>query len=411
MSTENEKGLEPTAWGDPEGKGMMARINEIDFGDGVVNTPKIDPPAAKPAETPAVSEKTDKKQAETPVTSVETAEEPVIDEDFFGSIESKEELKEEPKSVDGFDEKTFDAETEELSKGMDKKAGDKFKELRGELKELKSKPVEAALPEDTRKELETLRIKSEEVEGLKKRIEELASTSAQTKMENSDDYVNQVKAPAKKLFDRADLLSESCGLDPTVIRAIIREQDPAAQEKLIADHLSELSIHNQTKVSLMAEEFQGLVSKRESMMENAEFELEKQESKRIDEQNRFIEEQRNTVQKIQKEIWDKYKDVIPGLLEDGIETATMKKLRGMGLSIDFSTSRAKDQAFAAFAGTVLPHVVKELTALRRELAARDRADGKEVASRPKPGESVKTTPPADNGPKSFMERLAGANFS
>ena len=411
MSTENEKGLEPTAWGDPEGKGMMARINEIDFGDGVVNTPKINPPAAKPAETPVVSEKTDKKQAETSVTPVETAEEPVIDEDFFGSIEPKEEPKEEPKAVNGFDEKTFDAETEELSNGMDKKAGDKFKELRGELKELKSKPVEAALPEDARKELETLRIKSEEVEGLKKRVEELASTSAQTKMENSDEYLKEVKLPAKSLFENADKLSEIYNMEPDVLRAIIRENDRKRQNELIGEHLSEFSDFDRNEAYRMIQDFKGLVTKRELMMENAQDHLEKQESKRIDEQNRFIEEQRNTVQKIQKEIWDKYKDVIPGLLEDGIETATMKKLRGMGLSIDFSTSRAKDQAFAAFAGTVLPHVVKELTALRRELAARDRADGKEVASRPKPGESVKTTPPADNGPKSFMERLAGANFS
>lgn len=64
---------------------------------------------------------------------VNTNDEPTIEEanEFFND---------EAQNDNGeFNEDSFDKQTEELSQGMDKKASDKFKELRQELKEFKQK--------------------------------------------------------------------------------------------------------------------------------------------------------------------------------------------------------------------------------------------------------------------------------
>ena len=399
MSTENTETLEATNWADPSGKGMMAAMEDISFTDDF-GAPSIEPtPAVKPAVTPDPARKT----AETAVTPVEIPD-PLIDEDFFGS-ETKETPVAEAKA-DGFDEKSFDAETEEQAKGLDAKAGDKFKALRAELKEFKAKPAETVLPEETRLKLETLELKAQETEGLKQRLEEISSQSAKLKMENSEVYKREVLDPAAETFKRSDALAEMYEKEPAILRAIIKERDRRVQNELIKEHLGEFSDFDRSEVYRQIQDFNGFVAKRESLLANAEQELERQEVQRVEETGRQLAQQRNAVQTIQKEIWEKYKDAIPGLLDDSGETKDFRELMAKGMAIDFSTARAKDQAFAAFAGTALPFAVKQIAVLRRELAEANKAAGREVKGRPAAGSVIKADSAESNSPKTFMEAMA-----
>ena len=399
MSTETTDTLEATNWADPTGKGMLAAMADISFADDFDQTPVV----PTPVEKPAVAPETTQKPAETAVTTDEILE-PLIDEDFFGG-EPKEEAKVETKA-DGFDEKGFDAETEEQSKGLDQKAGDKFKALRAELKEFKAKPVETVLPEDTRLRLETLELKAKEAEGLKQRLEEVSSQSAKLKMENSDTYKREVLDPAAETFKRSDALAAMYEKEPAILRAIIKERDRRVQNELIKEHLGEFSDFDRSEVYRQIQDFNGFVAKRESLLANAEQELERQEVLRAEATGKQLAEQRTAVQTIQKEIWEKYKDAIPGLLDDNGETREFRELMAKGLSIDFSTARAKDQAFAAFAGTALPFAVKQIAALRKELAEANKAAGKEVKGRPAAGAAIKAPPVESKAPKTFMEAMA-----
>lgn len=402
MSTPTEEvtTLEPVQWGDPDGKGIIAAMEDIQFTDDF-DAPREVKTKTKP-ETEKVEAKVETKTEAKTEAKAETEvddELPLIDEDFFPSEDKKEEEKVEAK-VEGFDETAFDAETEVESKGMEKKAGEKFKALRAELKEFKSKPVETVLPEATKQELETLRLAAAERDGLKQRLEEVSSISAKVKMEQSDEYQNAVVKPAGNLFERADTLAELHNIDPAVMRSIIKEQDPAAQDQLITEKLSGLSVHNQAKVSLMAEEFRGFLEKRSELLEDAESKLQLSQAKQIEETNRVLAEQKQATQTIQKEMWGKYKDVLQ------LDEAEFKGLVAKGLSLDFTTARARDLAFASFAGTALPVVVKQLAAARKELAARFKADGKEVKQRPSQSESIKSPEVESGKPKTFMEAMA-----
>jgi len=240
---------------------------------------------------------------------------------------------------------------------------------------------------------------------LKERMVSLSSQSAKLQMENEPAYQDQVVKPAETLFTNADKLSDSLGLEPEVLRAIIRERDLETQETLMEEHFGSKSLLVQSKVAKMAEDFNSLVSKREEMFSDAETRIEKMRAERIDKDRRLLDEQRRVVQTFQKQRWDDHKDLIPGFVEDGVETETYKRLMKRGLSIDFGTARAEDQAAAAFAGTVLPHLIKQVRELQNSLAAYAKDDKKALKSRPGAGASV-TAPNATKAPKNFDEAMA-----
>jgi len=326
---------------------------------------------------------------------------PVIEEEFFSDapetpVEAKETTKE------GFNEEAFDKQTEEEVKGMEAKAGEKFRALKAELKAAKQSTV---TPEVQAK-LQELELKTAEIDGLKAKLTEVSSQSAKLKVESEDVYQREVVQPAAAIFTQADQLSERLQLDPAILRQIIKERDPVVQEELMSTHFGEASLVIQSKVLSFGEKFGDLVEKREQMMANAEQELERQKVQRVESEKKLLADQRASVQTLQKSIWDKYKEVIPGFVDDDGETPKFKELVAKGLAIDFSRAKANDMAFAAFAGSALPHAMKELVSLKKRLAVYEKEDVKSVRTSAKTGGSVQATKPDGNKPKDFMEMMA-----
>ena len=398
--------LAPTDWADPTGKGIMDAMDEFFDGPTTPAAPTaISAAPDKPADTPPPSE-----PAKTPETPVAPVEDPVptIDEEFFSDeTEAPPESKDEPVKPGEFDENAFDKETEESTKGMEAKAGEKFKALRAELKAAK----QTTITPDVQQKLADLEIKAQEAEGLRARLEEVSSQSAKLKVEASDEYEREIVSPAKDIFTKADELAKLYETDATILKAIIKETDRKVQNELIAEHLKDFSDFDRNEIYLMTKDFNGLVAKRERMMANADKEIERQQVARIEQEKQLLAEQRRAVQTIQKDIWSKYKDVIPGFIDDGEETPEFRKLMGKALSIDFGTAKARDQAYAAFSGVVLPHVVKELGEMRKRLAVYEKGDAKSLRSAPKPSSSVSATPAVKAGERDALEEFNNMDFA
>ena len=155
-----EAGLEDANWGDSSGKGLTAGLDKF-FGEEDEAKLELAP---EPEEVESVEE------AVEPDTEEEA--EPVMDEDFFPSDD--EETKEKEEATEGFDDKEFEEQTEALTEGMEAKPGEKFKELRNELKEFKKKSLETVVPETTLQEISDLKLKLQEQEGLQTRFDEMA---------------------------------------------------------------------------------------------------------------------------------------------------------------------------------------------------------------------------------------------
>lgn len=302
--------------------------------------------------------------------------------------EADEFFNDEPKEKEGeFNEDSFDKQTEELAQGMDQKASDKFKQLRQELKEFKQKQKEVVVPEDVQTKLQELELKAAEAEGLRQQVEELASVSAKVKVESSKEYKEKVLNPAIEILQEADQIAEAYQIDSEVIQAIIREQDKEIQAKLIQSHLSELNEVEKQDVYRMIYEYKGLGKIRQEMLDKAEEKISQIEAQQIAEQQKQIEEEKKAVQSIQANIWDKYKQVIPGFVdENGEPTEEWTKLRNRSLSIDFSKAAGKDKAYAAFAGVALPHVIKELNNAKKLLQEYSGKEANDLLRRPKLGQ-------------------------
>jgi len=408
MSNENTPAAEsassslPAAdWADPSGQGLMASM-DAEFDGAAAISASPDPVTPEPvAPVP-----------DAPVEPVKPLEEsePVIEEDFFSDAPEKP-AEEVEKPADDFDAEAFDKQTEDDTKGMDAKAGAKWKELRGQLKELKQAQGEKSVPADVQAKLSELEIKAAEVDGLKARISEISSQSAKLRMESEAKYQESVVQPAADIFARADALAEMYEGEPSILRAIIKERDRKTQNELVAEHLKDFSDFDRSEVYRMVQDFNGVVATRQKLLDNAEHEVAQIQKDRQQSEVRTLEENRMGVQKEQKRLFDKYKEVIPGFTDDQGETKTFRDLMGKALAIDFSQARTQDMALAAFSGSVLPHVMKELYAMKKELAQYHKADGKAVAQRPRAGASVAQTPAGSDESKSFLESFQNASFT
>lgn len=403
--------LEPTNWGDPSGEGLLAKMESFDFDNP---NPPAAPPVAEPAKSePAKSEPTEPaKAAEKPVAApVEPAKtpetDPVLPEGDFFSKSATEPV--EPKKDDApeFDEKAFDAQTDEAARAMDPKAGAKFKELRAELKDFKQREAAKLVPEDVRREMEDLKLKAAEAEGLKQRISEISSQSAKLAMENEPEYKRLVLDPVARAYAESDRLAEATGVDANILRSLIRERDLAKQEEMLETHFGDKSLLVQAKVGTLVESFNTALLNREALLENAEAKIEAARNQRIEEERRVLAEQHLAVQKHQKKLVDEWKSFIPNMLDEtGEMTPAYKKLVDQSLAIDFSTATASDMARAAFFGMVTPQIIKEALLMKKELEAYRKADGKVVETSPKPGDSLAATPAEPQAPKTFMEMAA-----
>ena len=316
---------------------------------------------------------------------------PVVKDDDVSLIDEADDflgLSEEEKSSE-FNEDTFNKETEEMSKGMDAKAGDKFRALRQELKDYKQKQVEVKVPADVEAKIKELELKAAEAEGLRQQVEELSSVSAKVKVESSQEYKKKVLEPAVAILQESEKIAAAHEVDAEVVQDIVREQDRELQVELINAHLSGLNELEKQDLYRMIYEYRNLGKLRQDMLDNASTKLSQMEAEQIEQQQRQSEEEKKAVQQIQSSIWDKYKTVIPGFTnEDGESTEDWTKLRNRALSIDFNKAAGKDKAYAAFAGVALPHVIKELNNAKKMLQELTGKEANEILRRPKLGQPV-----------------------
>ena len=316
-------------------------------------------------------------------------------------------LSEEEKSPE-YSEESFNKETEEMSKGMDAKAGDKFRALRQELKEYKEKKVDVKVSPDIESKIKDLELKAAEAEGLRQQVEELSSVSAKVKVESSREYKQKVLEPAVTILQESEKIAKAHDVDAEVIHDIIREQDRELQIDLINAHLSGLNELEKQDLYRMMYEYRNLGKLRSEMLDNASAKLSQIEAEQIEQQGQQFEAEKKAVQQIQSSIWDKYKTIIPGFTnENGEATEDWSNLRNRSLSIDFSKAAGKDKAYAAFAGVALPHVIKELNNAKKMLQELTGKEANEVLRRPKLGQPIAQN---TGEPEDFLSAMRKMKF-
>lgn len=400
--------MAPTRQADPGKPSLMEGLDAFFEGPGAVQPEPVKAAAPEPAKAePAKAEPAQEPKVETKAKAEPAVELPFEEEGFGKSAAVVEE-----KDPEAFDEAAFDAQTELEVKGMEAKAGEKFKALKAELKAAKQAALTATPPADLLKRVEEAELKAKEAEGLRERLKTASAASAKLEVENDETYINEVKKPWAATMARLDKLSEVYEMDPSILRAIVREEDLKVQDEMIKTHLANFSEVRRQEVFSAIPKVSELLDKHEAAMRDAESNFAAREAKRIQDTERILAEQKKAVQTITQDKWKRWESIIPGLLdEDGQPTEAYTKLKNESLSLDFSESRAADQAFAAFAGTAFPHIMKQNLELQRRLAEYEKDDKRKLKAAPKTGDSLAVPPTTPEKPKTFMEGLLAQNFT
>ena len=396
-------------WADPNIGGINDAFDKL-FDKQVDSSASSAPTEKESTPAPTKTQEKETKPSSDAVEDKKEAKEEGIkfDDDFLE--EEAPPVKEKTEEKVGFDEKVFDKETEEAVQGMDAKAGDKFKALRNELKEAKQN---VTTPEIQQK-INDLELKASEAEGLRQQINELSNQSAKIKVETSEEFRREIRKPVDDLYEKSEELANLYEGDPQVLWSIIAEGDRKKQNELIKEHLSEFSDFDKSEVYRISQDLTRLLGKRQEMLQDAEKYIQKIESDRVMQTEKMLEENKKVYQTHLRSLWDKYKETIPGLIEeDGKETEALKSMRNKTMSLDFSRAGTRDMALASFSGVMVKHLAGEINNLRARLREYEAGDEKAIKTRANTGNSINSSQASqstsDN--RSFVEKFGDMDFS
>lgn len=396
-------------WADPNIGGINDAFDKL-FDKQVDSSAPSAPTEKESTPAPTKTQEKETKPSSDAVEDKKEAKEEGIkfDDDFLE--EEAPPVKEKTEEKVGFDEKVFDKETEETVQGMDAKAGDKFKALRNELKEAKQN---VTTPEIQQK-INDLELKASEAEGLRQQIAELSNQSAKIKVETSEEFRREIRKPVDDLYEKSEELAKLYEGDPQVLWSIIAEGDRKKQNELIKEHLSEFSDFDKSEVYRISQDLTRLLGKRQEMLQDAEKYIQKIESDRVMQTEKMLEENKKVYQTHLRSLWDKYKETIPGLIEeDGRETEALKSMRNKTMSLDFSRAGTRDMALASFSGVMVKHLAGEINNLRARLREYEDGDEKAIKTRANTGNSINSSQASqstsDN--RSFVEKFGDMDFS
>lgn len=351
-----------------------------------------------------------------PVSPPEKEEEIIIDEiedEEFHEIGKK---KEEVKPTDSdFDESKFDKETEDEVKGMDAKAGEKWKQLKAQVKQAKLEALEAKKASQTAKpapeieqELETLRAKAAEAEALRQRNEELLRVNDRVAVEESTEYRSKVTEPFIEMEKILVSLAENAKIDEKALFDIVTEHDVIKQD-LMLEKLEKAG-HSRlaNRISRIADDYKAVNQVKAQMLENATKTL---EASRIAQREAEVrtKEQTKTAFKVSSEkSFEAYAAKIPSFVDsNGQLTDLAKSAMAKASAIDPTTLDSSDLGYMAFCATSFPEARKEIVKLQAEIKMLKAGKTGPTISSGKAGH--KAEPIEDS--KGLIEAMAGKEFT
>lgn len=310
-----------------------------------------------------------------------------------------------------FDESKFNAETEEEVKGMDKKAGEKWKLLKNELRDLKKKDGQAAVngPE-TERELADLREKVAEVEALRKRNGELLKVNDRILVEESDEYISQVRKPLADMEEVLIGIAELAKIEPKDVFSIVTESSIAAQDAMLEKLEGVVSPRAANRISMMAEDYRKINSLKREMLSDAQKTLEQSKisgARRLEED---ITRKANAFKESSKEAFRKYASRVPSFTDSsGNLTEIAKSIMDKTSTIDPSTLDSSDLGYMSFCTNAFPEARKAIVKLQKEVQMLKIAKGGQ--SRGIEGSPHSPAPEGINPEAGLSERMKGIDFT
>lgn len=338
------------------------------------SNPPEQPPVQTPEETP-----TDTPQS-TPPTS----------EDFNSPFDTDTPPSPEPET--GFNEEAFDAETDQKLKEMetDKHPGIKYKELRGELKELKKALKEAGSAQVVPEDYESLKAQVASYKEMETQFQELKQEAALTNYKHTPEYENEVMKPFAAIQESAALIEQAAGLEKGSIIKAIGNSDRNKQDVAI-EALSENSSVTKRDISTinrLADEMNILYGKENYIAKNAEQRMAEYQERQTSEQAVQAEKSQQQFAQEVSGIFSQFENKIPTLIEDGQKSEKYSSMLSKAQAINFSNLSDDQAAFAAMASVLLPTVVSQLKETKQKVKDLEGLNDQYRGASPKSGSGI-----------------------
>ena len=297
---------------------------------------------------------------ETPEIPQEVAEDPAAE---------PEPVAEEPAETAESDEpaEPIEALSEDIGDDWTPKAASRFKQLKTELKSSKSEldmlRQQQQEYESKIKELTGL-TENRDIDALQEKLTEYENQRMLDSLETTDAYRQAITEPLAALMEQADQIADKYEIDPDTLVDVMALEDKDQQDEQLAELLPNASDRDKARLYRIMEDIDPIVDRRQAMFENADQAL--AEAKVLSEQReaQAAAERAQLRANVTRNVVERVQQKLPFL--SGIEGLDMAAVQQQAADADPSVIHPVDHAYNAVSAQLLPNIVKEYVAMRKE---------------------------------------------
>lgn len=242
------------------------------------------------------------------------------------------------------------ADDADLPKGLTASAGRVFKELKGELKELKAKYAElqgkAAAPVDA----ESL----PEVQQLKARVEAQERELAMSRVEATEEYQQSVVEPLNHVLGLAGAIAEKYSVDVEALNKALAESDLDKQSEMLMDLAGGFSERDRMGLYRLADDVGVILKRRADIQKNAREAFQTKQQRDAAEKQTQDAALKQTRESAMADVLKVLQNKVPLMADKAVADDVMSRVK----QTDIFNAPADVQAYTAYSGALLPHVLR-----------------------------------------------------
>lgn len=304
------------------------------------------------------------------------------------------------------DEDTPEPEVEDDVSDMPKAAGERFKQLRVEQKELKTK-LNTIEQERTQlaarvKELEAATGMSEEVQ---KKLADYELQLSISKLEATEQYQKAVTNPLAEIAETATSIAEKHDIDTNKLLDAIALSDQKEQDEALEDLLAGINDRDKLKIYALAEKLPTIMAERDKLYANRDEAIKEIEARKQEEDQKTAAERTKERKAALDLVETRVTTKIPFLAKsDKFNIAAVKEAVE---TVDPDALDTTTKVYNAYAGRLLPQFAKAQAELLKEIETlSDELDKYRKASPSVKGTQTPSSVGDENLP--FAERIEKA---
>lgn len=291
-----------------------------------------------------------------------------------------------------------DEADDKVPDGMTEKAGQRWKELKSEIKDWKRKFEEASTSQAPPEAVNKLKAAEAEAAALREKLESYERELTGVKLEATEEYQKRVIQPLDTVRATVEDLADTYELDIEALNSAVVEDNRKERVKKLARLAEPMLEPDRLKLYRTAEEFDAIVNTKTSLEENAAETLQRFDRERADTQRRHSVEELRKQKEAADQMWELMSRKLPFLADE----ATAKAIRAEADTVDFSSADSGLRAYGAYAGAALPRLSKALREKDVRIAELERQIGAFKGAAPTAGGSAPTSGPK---PGSFLDAI------